>query len=122
MSKKKKKNNDYRYLQRKEEEAREARQKAERQKEKRKRSWLNIGSMLFLAASIVVWAISLSQGLDYLGPVYTTLAGVGMILLSVYHKESRPTFSKVGLVMGILMLALGFYIGSGHGWFDWFNR
>ena len=117
MSKKKKKNSDYHYLQRQEVERREERERAERKKEKAKKRWLYIVAILFLLSSIIIWAVALTNKIEMLGPIYTALSGVGMLLLGVYYRESRKTFSNIGIILGVIMLVLAFYIGKGMGWF-----
>ena len=117
MSKKKKKNSDYHYLQRQEMEKREERERQVRKKEKNKKRGLYLIAILFLVASIIVWAVALTNKVEMLGPIYTALSGVGMLLLGVYYRESRKTFSNVGLILGVIMLVLAFYIAKGMGWF-----
>jgi len=117
MSKKKKKNSDYRYLQRQEDEKRTQREMAERKKDKAKKRGLYIVAILFLLASIIIWAVALSNKNETLGPIYTALSGLGMLLIGIYYRESRKTFSNVGIILGVVMLALAFYIARGMGWF-----
>ena len=113
--KKKSKNSDYRYLQKKNDEWREEQERAERKAEKKKNRWLNIASFVLILGSVIMGISSYTTQNYGLAPIYTVTSGIGMMLMALSSKNTRPTFYKVGMGMGFAMLLLAYYIARTTG-------
>ncbi len=113
MSKKKAKNSDYRYLERKEVERREAAKKAEQKKKKTQERWLYFLGLFLLLGSVVAGIYAYVNKANWLAPYYSIASGLGMILIGVHYREIREKYSKVCLGLGIGMLVLAFFLFRG---------
>ena len=113
--KKKSKNSDYRYLQRKNDEWREEQERAERKAEKKKNRWLNVGAFVLVLGSIILAIYAYVHQDNGLAPIYTVTSGFGILLMAVSSKNTRPTFYKVGIGMGVALLLLAYYIARTTG-------
>ncbi len=113
MSKKKKKNSDYRYLQRQEDERREAAKKAEQKKHKARNTWMYVLGLVFLIGSVFMGVYAYVNKMTWMTPYYSIVSAIGMFLLGVHYKETREKYSKVCFGFGIGMLVLAFLLFRG---------
>ena len=113
--KKKAKNSDYRYLEKKNDEWREQQEKAERSAEKKKNRWLNVAAAILVIGSLIAGVYSYSTHDYSVAPLYTLTSGVGIMLMALSSKNTRPKFYKVGMGMGVAMLLLAYYIARTTG-------
>ncbi|MBO5995166.1 MAG: hypothetical protein J6Q41_06610 [Firmicutes bacterium] len=107
--KKKNKNSDYHYMQRQYEAQREEREKAERDSKKKIRRLISLASFLLIVASLVMAVISYSNNRNDLAPIYTVTSAAAMMLMAWNSKDTRPTFYKVGMGLGVAMIFLAYY-------------
>lgn len=114
MSKKKAKNSDYRYLQRQEDERREAAKKAEQKKNKAKDTWMYVIGLLFLIGSVFMGVYAYVSKNTWLTPYYSIVSALGMLLLGYHYREKREKYSKVcyGFAIGMLVLAFLLFRGT----------
>ena len=119
MSKKKKKNSDYRYLQRHYDEQREERERAAKKAEKSKKRAIIIIAVALILGSLVCCAVSYAQNITWMSTVYLGLSAIGMILLYVYYKDDRPKYAKASLVLGVLILIVVFLQMRSMGWLQY---
>lgn len=116
MSKKKRKNSDYRYLQRQYDERREEREKAERKKQKAQRKALIILAVIFIVGSLGLCIASYATNIAWFSPVYLSLSGLGMLMLYAYYKDDRPKYATAALVLGIIILVIAVLQMRDLGW------
>ena len=110
MSKKKKsKNSDYHYLQRQYAEQREQREKAERDSKKKTRRLLNWLSFLLIVVSVIMAFYSYMNKATELAPIYTLTSAIAMMLMAWTAKDTRPTFYKVGMGIGVVLIVLTYF-------------
>lgn len=119
MSKKKKKNSDYRYLQRQYDERREEREKAERKKQKAQRKALIVLAVIFIIGSLGLCIASYATDIAELSPIYLSLSGLGMLMLYAYYKDDRPKYATAALVLGIIILVVAVLQMRGFGWLEY---
>ena len=106
--KKKSKNSDYHYMQRQYEAQREEREKAERDSKKKIRRLINLGSFILIVISLGLAIYSYSNQRNDLAPIYTVTSAVAMMLMAWNSKDTRPTFCKVGMGIGVAMILLAY--------------
>ncbi|MBR6473317.1 MAG: hypothetical protein IKS99_06315 [Firmicutes bacterium] len=110
MSKKKKKNSDYRYLQKKEDEKREAREREERKAARNKIRILNLAAFILIAGSLFAGVYAYSKQLTSWAPYYTITSGIGILFMAYTSKDTRPKFFKIGMGLGLGMFVLAYFI------------
>ena len=120
--KKKSKNSDYKYLQRKEDEWREEQIKAERKAEKNKFRILNILSVILVLGSMAAGLYAYTNKLNEWAPFYTFTSGIAVMLMAYTSKDRKPTFYKVGIGMGAVLIIAAYLIGRSQGLFGFGNR
>ena len=113
MSKKKGKNSDYRYLQRTEDERREAARKAEIKRTQSKERWMYVLGLVFLFGSVIVGIIAYVNQMTWLAPYYSITSALGMFLLGFHYRDKRDKYSKLCIGLGIGMLVLAFFMFRG---------
>lgn len=113
--KKKSKNSDYRYLQKKEDAWREAQEKKERDANKTKNRIMNIGALVLIVISLIAAIHAYTNNLYHWAPFYTTTSAFAVMLMAASTKDRRPKFYKVGMGMGVALLLLAYYIARSTG-------
>ena len=113
MSKKKAKNSDYRYLQRKDDERREAARKAEIRKNQAKERWMYVLGLLFLFGSVIAGIYAYVNKMTWMAPYYSVASAIGMFLLGFHYRDKREKYSKMCIGFGIGMLVLAFLMFRG---------
>ncbi|MBQ4467206.1 MAG: hypothetical protein II918_03195 [Firmicutes bacterium] len=107
--KKKSKNSDYHYMQRQYEAQREEREKAERDSKRKLRRLVSLGSFIMIVISLGLAIYATTQHKNDLAPIYTVTSAVAMMLMAWNSKDTRPTFYKVGMGLGVAMILLAYY-------------
>lgn len=111
MSKKRKKNSDYHYAERRDNAERIQAQKTERKKTTRKEKIIYFGAFLLLIVALIIWVVTRKNGMgESMAPLYGGVSGVGLILLSFSYKRERDKASKACMVLGVIALALSVFI------------
>ena len=107
MSKKRAKNSDYHYVERRDNAERDrARKEAQRKVGRRERFMYLLGFFLLIAA-LILWILSRKNGLsETLSPLYGAISGGGLILLSRSYTRDRPRAAKACIVTGVVALIL----------------
>ena len=113
-NKKKGKNSDYHYLDRKEEEKREARLQKEREKTKAKDRAIYIIAILLILGAVILGIYCSVTDNTAMAPIYTLISGVGIVMLGVYYKDRRETYSKFCWGFGVVMIVIAYLIYRGQ--------
>ena len=107
MSKKRGKNSDYHYAERRDNAARIEAQKAQVKKTSRREKLIYLGALILLIAAMIIWVATRKSGLgETLAPLYGGISGIGLILLSISYKKSKDKASKACMVLGVIALIL----------------
>ena len=111
MSKKRKKNSDYHYAERRDNAERIQAQKAAQKKTGRKEKILYLCAFLCLMVALVLWILSRKNGMgETLSPLYGTISGVGLLLLGRSYDRERPKAARVCMIIGVVALLLSAFI------------
>ena len=116
MSKKKRKNSDYHYMQRQYDEAREKREREAIKAQKRKFRLIFILAVVLIVGSLILCLVAYSQSLTWMSPLYLGCSGLGMLLLYWYYKEDKPKYATAALVMGVVILIIALMQARSLGW------
>lgn len=107
MSKKRAKNSDYHYAERRDNAARIEAQKAQVKKTSRRERLMYLGALVLLIVAMIVWIATRKSGMgETFAPLYGSVSGIGLILLSFSYKKSKDKASKACLIIGIIALVL----------------
>ena len=111
MSKKRSKNSDYHYAERRDNAERMKAQKDAKKKVSRKEKIIYFFGFLCLVAAMILWIVSKKNGMtETLSPLYGAVSGGGLILLYFSYRRERDKAANVCLAVGIIAILLSAFI------------